>query len=38
MKPFYLPPEPKILVVAMRRLDDVLLTIPLIGQLQHLCR
>jgi heptosyltransferase-3 len=35
MKPFKLPPEPKILVVTLRRLGDVLLTTPLIRSLRQ---
>jgi lipopolysaccharide heptosyltransferase III len=35
MRPLRLPPEPKILVVALRRLGDVLLTTPLIRSLRR---
>jgi heptosyltransferase-3 len=35
MRPLRLPPEPKILVVALRRLGDVLLTTPLIRSLRQ---
>jgi heptosyltransferase-3 len=35
MSPLALPPAPKILVVALRRLGDVLLTTPLIGSLRR---
>lgn len=35
MTPLPLPPAPKILVVALRRLGDVLLTTPLIGSLRR---
>jgi heptosyltransferase-3 len=35
MRPLRLPPEPKILIVALRRLGDVLLTTPLIRSLRR---
>lgn len=35
MKPIQLPPEPRVLVVAMRRLGDVLLTTPLIRSVKR---
>ncbi len=35
MKPIRLPPEPRVLVVAMRRLGDVLLTTPLIRSIKR---
>ena len=35
MKPIKLPPEPRVLVVALRRLGDVLLTTPLIRSVKR---
>jgi heptosyltransferase III len=35
MKPIQLPPEPRVLVVAMRRLGDVLLTTPLVRSVKR---
>jgi heptosyltransferase-3 len=35
MKPFGLPPDPRVLVIAMRRLGDVLLTTPLIRSVKR---
>ena len=35
MKPIKLPPDPRVLVVAMRRLGDVLLTTPLIHSVKR---
>jgi heptosyltransferase III len=35
MRPFRLPPDPRVLVIAMRRLGDVLLTTPLIRSVKR---